>query len=48
LIGGSGVLQVERHRHGVVDPVRGDERGFVFIFDLQYYLVVSSIGIKEL
>jgi hypothetical protein len=41
LIGGSYVLQAERHRHIAVDPVRGDECGLLFVFDLQPYLVVS-------
>jgi hypothetical protein len=34
LIGGSHVLQPERHRRVAVYPVRGDEHSFVLIFDL--------------
>jgi hypothetical protein len=34
LIGGSGVLEPEGHRHVVVYPVRGDESCLVFVFNL--------------
>jgi hypothetical protein len=32
LIGGSGVLEPEGHRHVAVYPVQGDERCLVFVF----------------
>jgi hypothetical protein len=47
LIGGSGVLEPEGHRHVAVHPVWGDERRLVFVFYLQPYLVVPGVGVEE-
>jgi hypothetical protein len=47
LIGGSGVLQPEGHRHVAIYPVRGDERHLVFVFYLQPYLIIPRVGVEE-
>jgi hypothetical protein len=47
LIGGSGVLEPEGHRHVAVYPVRGDEGRLVFVFYLQSYLIISGVGVEE-
>jgi hypothetical protein len=48
LIGGSGVLEPEGHRHVAVYPVRVDEDRLVFVFYLQSYLIIPGVGVEEL
>jgi hypothetical protein len=47
LIGGTDVLQLERHRRVAVGAERGDERGLLLVFFLDGDLVVPGVAVEE-
>jgi hypothetical protein len=47
LVGGVGVLQLERHRRVAIGAEQGDERGLLLVFFLDSNLVVPGVAVKE-
>jgi hypothetical protein len=47
LVGGTSILQPERHCHVVVGARRGDERSILLVFFLDSDLVVPGVIVEE-
>jgi hypothetical protein len=47
LVGGAGVLQLERHCHVAVGTKWGDERGHLLVFFLDSDLMVPRVAVEE-
>ena len=47
LVGGSRVLQAERHRSVTEDPEGGDESRLFLILESHIDLVIIRVGVKE-